>query len=210
MHSMSQDTQNVIELDEDSLNKPINLPFKTGQAYKIVISRNDTVDKIQVTEIRFESEVDVYYTRLITSHKDYIAPDVPRNPEISIFYPKRYPEKDDDAKNDSSEKSKPHWILNTSTMQPSESWPTVMIRDGATTASDPKRKLFVSFSSATVSNGERIIKAESTSGELLIGEQAVTFENGSVKKESFTFTKVLSTVDKLSGVSLRWFVKKTT
>jgi hypothetical protein len=104
----------------------------------------------------------------------------------------------------------PHWIFDAVSSQPTESWPTVLIRDGSKAATGAKRKLQVSFSVSVPFDGDRIIKAESESGELLIGEQSVTFKKGTVVKAPFTFTRVPSTVDKLSGVKLKWFVKKGT
>ncbi|MBN1575053.1 MAG: LysM peptidoglycan-binding domain-containing protein [Chitinispirillaceae bacterium] len=172
---------------------PSKATTSTGKKTVFVVP----AEKIQVTEIFFESEVKIHYVRLSASHSDYLAPNVPTKPGyLHLNPPTVYPEA-----------GKPHWMFDSSTSKPSESWPTVLIRDGAPSAGSVKRNLQVSFSSATAFDGDRIIKAESTSGELVIGEKTITFKKGKAAKASLTFTKVPSTVKKLSGITLKWFAK---
>ncbi len=156
-------------------------------------------EKIIVTEVYFDSQVDVHYVRLVANHTAYLAPSVPDNPGyLHLNPPKVYPEV-----------GKPHWIFDTATSKVSESWPTVLIRNGANTANTAKRSLRVNFSSSNAFDGDRIIKAENVSGELVIGEQTVTFKKGNAEKVNFTFLKVPLTVDKMSGCSLKWFSKNS-
>lgn len=174
---------------------PGNPKTSTGKKTVFVVP----VEKIQVTEIFFESQVDVHYVRLAASHSDYIAPGIPAKPGYKHLNPPTvFPSK-----------NKPHWILDVSTSKPSESWPTVLIRGGSASAKLANRDLMVSFSADTAFDGDRIIKAESASGELTIGEQTVTFQKGKAVNVLFTFTKVPSTVDKLSGITLTWSVAKS-
>jgi hypothetical protein len=155
-------------------------------------------EKIAVTEIYFESEINVYFVRLLSSHSDYIAPGVPVNPGYFHFpRPTIRPDV-----------GKAHWILDSSASKAFESWPVVLIRDGSPASGSAKRSLKVSFETSLPIDGDRIVKAETLGGEIIIGEQAVKFQKGKAAMASFTITKVPSTIEKLSGIPLKWSFKK--
>lgn len=153
--------------------------------------------EVRVTEIRFESVVDIWYTRIPDKRITYVLHAPSETVHDHLNPPQTRPASGD-----------PHWrkVGVRGNNAAELSWPAVYIREGV--SGNPSRKLMVSFEAEgnPSYSGDIAIKATSSLG-VNIGERNVTFSGGRATDVAFDLQNIPTTVKWLSGIEFVWWYK---
>jgi hypothetical protein len=154
-----------------------------------------TVEKLEVLEIAFDGQIDIYYVRFDQKSTDYSPENIPAGKTyLHINPPTVYPKLGD-----------PHWKWDEASGKVAKNWPAVFVRDDAAKKHAFKRTLSVTLKKAVASDGELYVYAEGA--DFKVAEQKVTFAKGVAKSIKFEFSALPQKVGKYSQTAIQWYFR---